>query len=140
MRDQRSKYVAPEQQLYAEMLEKGMYLGLGLLLLTFMIYAFGIIEPYIALDKIANYWHTSAAEYLHSADIPDGWGWIALLGYSDILNFIGIALLAAVTIFCYISIIPLLIKQKDMLYAFFVALEALILIFAASGILKVGGH
>ncbi|MFP3980809.1 MAG: hypothetical protein ACLFUY_05390 [Desulfobacterales bacterium] len=135
-----SKYVTPEQQLYAEMLEKGMYLGLALLLLTFLLYATGIVDPYIPLDKIANYWQQSADEYLHQADIPDGWGWVGFLGYGDFLNFIPIALLAGVTIFSYLTIIPILLRQNDKVYATLAGIEVLILMMAASGLLKVGGH
>lgn len=140
MAKEKSKYVTPEQQLYAVILEKVMYLGLLILLITFVIYALGIVDPYIALDEIAGYWHMSSSEFLHTADIPDGWGWTGLLGYSDFLNFVGIALLAAVTIFCYICIIPLLLRQNDKLYATFAGIEALILILAASGLLRFGAH
>ncbi|MBS3808657.1 MAG: hypothetical protein KGY38_00685 [Desulfobacterales bacterium] len=136
---ERSKYVTPEQQLYAEMLEKGMYVGLLLLLLTFLLYATGIVDPYIPLDKIAEYWHQSSTDYLHKAGIPDGWGWVGFLGYGDFLNFIPIAILAAVTIFSYLTIIPILLRQNDKVYATLAGIEVLILILAASGLLK-GGH
>lgn len=135
-----SKYITPEQQLYAEMLEKGMYLGLLLLLLTFLLYVTGIVDPYIPLDKIADYWHQSADDYLHQAGIPDGWGWVGFLGYGDFLNFIPITLLAGVTIFSYLTIIPILLRQNDKVYATLAGIEVLILLLAASGLLKVGGH
>lgn len=135
-----SKYVTPEQQLYAEMLEKGMYLGLALLLLTFLVYATGIVDPYIPLDRIAECWEQSSKKFLENENIPDGWGWVGLLGYGDFLNFIPIALLAGVTIFSYITIIPILLKQNDKVYATLAGIEVLILVMAASGLLKVGGH
>ena len=138
MADQEIKYVTPEQKLYAEMLEKGMYLGLLLLLLTFILYATGIVDPYIPLDKISQYWGQSSTNYLHEAGIPDGWGWVGFLGYGDFLNFIGIALLAGVTIFCYLTIIPILLKQNDKVYAALALIEVLILVLAASGLLKAG--
>lgn len=135
-----SKYVTPEQQLYAEMLEKGMYLGLALLLLTFLVYATGIVDPYIPLDRISECWEQSSKKFLENENIPDGWGWVGLLSYGDFLNFIPIALLAGVTIFSYITIIPILLKQKDKVYATLAGIEVLILVMAASGFLKVGGH
>lgn len=132
------KYVSPEQQLYAEMLEKGMYLGLALLLITFFLYVTGIVDPYIPLGKIAEYWHQSSTEYLHKAGIPDGWGWVGFLGYGDFLNFVPIALLAGVTIFSYLTILPILLRQNDKVYATLVVIEVAILALAASGMLKVG--
>lgn len=138
MADQETKYVTPEQKLYAEMLEKGMYVGLLILLLTFLVYATGIVDPYIPLGKIADYWGQSSEQYLHQAGIPDGWGWVGFLGYGDFLNFLGIALLAAVTIFCYLAIIPTLLRQNDKVYATLACIEVLILVLAASGILRVG--
>lgn len=129
---------APEQKLYAGILEKGMYVGLGILFITFAIYALQIIDPYIPLERVSHYWTMSAHDYLHEANIDPGWSWLGMLNYSDFLNFIGIALLAGVTIICYLSIIPLLIKNKDRIYAVLAGLEALILGLAASGILAVG--
>ena len=44
---------SPEQLLYARILEIGMYFGLLILFVTFGLYAFGIVDPYIPLDKIS---------------------------------------------------------------------------------------
>lgn len=128
----------PEQKLYAGILEKGMYVGLGLLFITFAIYATGIMDPYIPLEKVSHYWTMSAHDYLNEANIDPGWSWLGMLNYGDFLNFIGIALLAGVTIICYLSIIPLLLKSKDRIYAVIAGLEVLVLGLAASGILAVG--
>jgi len=128
----------PEQIRYASVLEKGMYLGLLLLLITYAIYATGIIGPYIPLEKMSEYWTLNVHEYLHQAHIKTGWHWVSMLNYSDFLNFIGIALLAGTTILCYISIIPILLKNRDWTYAVIAILEVVILSLAASGILSVG--
>ncbi len=127
-----------EQTLYAGILEKGMYLGLLTLLITFLIYILGILDLRIALDELPRYWQMSADQYLHEAGIQAGWGWVALLGYGDFLNFIGIAFLAALTIFCYLSVIPTLLKKKDYIYSILALLEVLVLSLAASGILAAG--
>lgn len=128
----------PEQVLYGKILEKGMLVGLVLLFITFIIYASGIMEPYVPVENLSYYWSMSVTEYVHEADIPTGWGWANLLGYGDFLNFIGVAVLAGVTILCYLAIIPTLMKNNDKLYAFLALLEALVLSLAASGILAVG--
>jgi hypothetical protein len=137
---QNSLQATPEQVLYAAILEKGMFLGLLILLVTYLTYVLGILKPYIALDEIPKYWSLSVHEYLEHAHIQHGWAWVRMLGYGDFLNFIGIAMLAGVTLVCFLAIIPSLWKQNDKLYALFALLEAIILGAAASGLLGVGGH
>ena len=128
----------PEQLLYAKILEWGMYLGLLILLVTFGLYALGIVDPYIPLDKISTYWSYNVYDYLEHAGIKDGWGWLGMLKYGDFINFIGIAILAGVTLICYAAIVPTLLKNKDTAYAIMAALEVIILGAAASGIIAVG--
>ena len=136
----KSLQASPEQIVYAEVLEKGMLLGLVLILASFGLYVLGIIKPYIPLTEIAKYWSYSVGEYLQVAKIHQGWWWIQMLGYGDFLNFIGIAFLAGVTIICFLVIVPVLWKNDDKLYTAFAILEAVILGLAASGILGGGGH
>jgi len=128
----------PEQILYAKILEWGMYSGLLILFITFALYVFGIMDPYIPLNKISNYWSMSVHDYLEYAGIKDGWAWLGMLKYGDFINFIGIVILAGVTIMCYAAIVPTLLKNKDMIYAILAVLEVVILGAAASGILAVG--
>ncbi len=130
----------PEQLLYANFLEKGMLVGLVTLLLTFTVYVSGIIKPYIPVTQVQNYWSMNVSDYLHTAKLHSGWSWVGLLHYSDFLNFIGIAMLAGVTILCFLAIIPTLWKNDDKVYAVLSLLEAVILGIAASGILGAGGH
>ena len=129
---------SPEQVLYARILEIGMYLGLLVLFVTFGLYAFGIVDPYIPLDKISNYWSMNVNDYLKHAEIKAGWAWLGMLKYGDFINFIGVAMLAGVTIFCYAAIVPTLLKNNDKVYAVLAVLEVIILSAAASGILAVG--
>ena len=131
---------SPEQVLYANILNKGMLLGLVILLITFALYVFGIVSPYVPLDKLSNYWGLGVEDYLHELDIPTGWSWLAMLGYSDFLNFIVIAFLAGVSIICYIAIVPTLWRQNDKIYAALAVLEVIVLTAAAAGIFGSGGH
>ena len=131
---------SPEQVLYANILNKGMLLGLVILLITFALYVFGIVSPYVPLDKLSGYWNRPVNDYLHELDIPTGWAWLGMLGYSDFLNFIGIAFLAGVSIICYIAIVPTLWRQNDKIYATLAILEVIVLTAAAAGIFGSGGH
>ena len=136
----RSLQAGPEQLTYAGVLEKGMLLGMILLLVTYFIYVTGILKSYIPLADIPQFWSMNVHDYLEHWKIETGWSWLNMLRYGDFLNFTGIALLAGVTIICFLSIVPTLLKQGDKLYAFFAVLEAVILGVAASGILGAGGH
>jgi len=128
----------PEQVLYANLLNKGMLVGLALLFITFFIYASGIMSPYIPVEELSSYWSMSVSEYLEKGNIPTGWGWTGMLQYGDFLNFIGIVVLAGITMLCYLAIIPTLLKNNDKVYALLALAEVAILGLAASGILTAG--
>jgi hypothetical protein len=135
------KLQATEEQLaYAKLLDMGMKLGLLMLVISFAIYVFGVFAPHIPVNDLPKYWSMPVKDYLKATDIHPGWSWLGMIGKGDFLNFIGIAFLSAVTIFCYIRIIPILFRKKDTVYGILAIIEALVLVLAASGILKGGGH
>jgi len=135
-----------EQLLYARILETGMFVGLVLLLITFALYISGLVAPAVPVEDLPKFWkmdvhgylEATNNEYLHHPHIITGWSWVSVLGKGDYLNFVGIALLSAVTIVCFVGIVPTLLRKKDRVYATMAVLEALILALAASGILSVG--
>lgn len=136
-----NKIMATEEQItYAKLLDKGMKIGLLLLIVTFIVYMTGILTPYIPLKEVSKYWGMSVHEYLEVTGIQPGWAWLGMLGKGDFLNFMGIAFLAGVTVLCYIRITPILFRKKDMVYGVLAIIEVLVLALAASGILKSGGH
>ena len=136
-----NKLQATEEQLaYAKLLDLGMKVGLLMLVVTFFIYVFGIFTPHIPVNELPNYWKMPVKEYLKAADIHTGWTWLSMVGKGDFLNFIPIVFLAGVTILCYIRIIPILFRKKDTIYAVLAIVEVLVLVLAASGVLKSGGH
>lgn len=129
-----------EQVLYANLLNKGMLIGLLCLIITFIIYAAGILPPKIPLPEVQNYWVMSVSDYLEKSGIHAGWAWLKELGYGDMLNFLPIAFLSGITILCYLAIIPGLLRKKDTAYVVLSIIEVIVLVVAASGILGTGGH
>ncbi len=135
-----------EQILYAKILEVGMFVGLALLLVTFVLYVFGIVASAVPVEELPRYWAMNAHDYLEAVNrdylrrehTVTGWTWLSLLGSGDYLNFLGIALLSLVTSACFLGIIPTLLRKKDRVYAIMALLEVVILTLAASGILGVG--
>ena len=135
-----SSKVSNEQILYANILNAGMLVGLISLILIFFLYATGILESLIPLEKVQEYWVLSVHEYLTQSGIQTGWAWLGNLEFGDMLNLLPIAFLSLLTVVCYTSLLPGLICKKDTAYLIIVVLEILVLVLAASGILATGGH
>jgi len=137
---EKKAHATEEQLAYAKLLDLGMKVGLLMLVITFCIYVSGIFTPHVPVNDLPSYWIMPVKDYLEATHAPHGWGWTGMLGKGDFLNFTGIAFLAAVTIWCYIRIVPILFRKKDTVYAMLAIIEVLVLVLAASGVLKGGGH
>jgi hypothetical protein len=136
-----NKLRATEEQIaYAKLLDIGMKTGLLIIIVTFIIYLTGALAPHVPVNDLPKYWGMPVHEYLKATNIPTGWAWLGMVGKGDFLNFIGIAFLAGITVACFVRITPILFRKKDSLYGVFAIIEVLVLVFAASGILKAGGH
>lgn len=132
------KHASEKQLAYAHTLDYGMKAGFLILVFSFILYVSGLIKPLIPLNDLPLYWEMSAKEYVQAANIPTGWGWISLIKYGDFANFIGMAFLASVTIFCFVRILPILARKNDIPYLSIAILEIMVLIAAASGIITAG--
>lgn len=138
--------ISEEQVLYAKILEIGMSVGLGLLLVTFALYIFGVVPPCVPVEELPTYWVMNVDDYveatnhdhLHHEHSITGWAWLSVLVKGDYLNYLGIAVLSTVSIICFLGIIPTLLRKKDRAYAAMALLEVAILALAASGVLTVG--
>ena len=129
-----------EQITYANLLFYGSWGAIAILIVTFVVYVSGVFESYIPIHEVSQYWSMPVSQYVHEANIPIGWGWATLLGKGDFLNFIGIVLLAGMTIVCFIVVLPYYVKQKDIPFVVLIILEVLVLCLGASGLLGSGGH
>ena len=130
--------VAEEQLTYANILNVGMWTGLALLVVMFFIYISGILPSLVPIEDLSKYWHLTSSEFHMKLGTPIGWGWLAHVNKGDYLNFVGIAMLAGLTIVCYIAIMPALKRKKDTAYLVIAVLEVVVLSLAASGILQSG--
>ncbi len=132
---------SPAQLNYATVLNYGSIVGFVALLITFCMYVFGfsLAPAHIPLDELVSTWHLSSAEFNKLHNVPIGWGWVNLLATGDFANFIGIAILAGVTILCYIKLALDLYKTGDKLMGHIAVVEVIVLTLAASGLVA-GGH
>ncbi len=131
---------SPAQLRYADTLFYGSLLGFVMMLVTYALYVFGVLEPQIPLAELPRLWVHSAADYRAAGNIPQGWGWLALAGKGDICNFLGIAFLAALTIFCFVQLAWTLARHRQWLMMCIAIAEVLVLSLAASGVLVGGAH
>jgi len=137
-RSQRLKYATPEQLAYADVLDIGVRIGRYLLAGTFILYVFGFIPPKVPLSELPAYWSMAADEYSNLVGVGTGWGWLALVGYGDYLNFFGIAFMCGLTIVCYLRVLLFSLRRKDFMFGAIQLLEVIVLSVAASGLLGGG--
>ena len=131
---------SPAQLRYADTLFYGSLIGFVIMLITYILYVTGILTPQIPLDELPHLWTGSAADYRAAGHLPQGWGWLSLIGKGDICNFVGIIILAGLTIVCFVQLALSLARRKQWLLCVIAILEVLVLVLAASGILVGGGH
>ncbi|WP_285907684.1 DUF1634 domain-containing protein [Pseudodesulfovibrio pelocollis] len=130
----------PEQIIYANILGMGAYLGILIMVVTYILYVTGTVGAHIELEMVVRNWHLNVQEFIQVTNSPYGWGWVGLLGKGDYLNFLGMALLALLTIVCYLVLLPGFVRRKDWTYFSICLAEVVVLSLAASGIFGSGGH
>lgn len=128
-----------EQLRYALLLDWGTRAGLLVLVLSFAAYVLGWFEPHVPLQRLPELWGQPVGRFLELTQSPTGWGWLALLGRSDVAGLVGIALLAGSSIVCLLALVPLYLRGGDRAYAWLCLAEVAVVLLAASGVLS-GGH
>ena len=121
---------------YAACMAIGTAIALALIVVELIAYVSGALSPYVPLRDLPRLWSMPLREYLAAAGVPAGWGWISLAGRGDYVNFIGIALLASITIVCYLFALRRYLARRDRIYAALTAAQIIVLVAAASGLLN----
>lgn len=119
------------QEIYARWLDFWTKVAFAVSLGTLLLYLSGALPPFVALQQLPELWTLPVDRYLELTGAPRGWSWLGLVGYGDYLNFIGICLYAMVTLFCYLRIIPALLRSRERLHAALAIAQALVLLAAA---------
>lgn len=130
----------PEQIIYANILSLGAKLGILIMVVTYGLYVAGFLSPHVALETVVRNWHLNVQDFVQATGSAHGWGWAGLLLKADYMNFIGMALLALLTIVCYLVLLPGYIRRKDWTYFGICVAEVVVLCLAASGLFGSGGH
>ena len=131
-----------EELLYARVLAWGARIGVCAVLLTLILYLSGAVQPLVPLEDMPTYWSLSIDDYQEKSGMRKKWAgvknwqWVRHADRAEFLMYVGMALLAAVTIVCYASILPVLIRKGRRAHSVMVIIELLVLVLAASGVLS----
>jgi hypothetical protein len=120
-----------EQRIYARWVDIGTRVGFVILIISFLIYVSGLLDPGVPLQELTRLWGLPVDRYVAAIGAPTGWGWLALLAKGDYLNYLGVALLASVTIAAYARIVPVLLAHGERWRAAIAALQVVVLVVAA---------
>jgi len=124
----------PEQEAYARWLAWGTRVGFAVLVVTYLLYVTGIVAPAIPTERLPELWALPLGEYLAETHAPTGWAWLASVGKGDILNLVGVAILAASTLACYLRVLPIFVRARQRAYVAICMVEIAVLVAAAAGI------
>jgi hypothetical protein len=125
-------------QRYAQLLAWGTRAGLILLVLSFTAYLFGVLTPHVPLERLPQVWNLPVASYHEVTHTPKEFDWTAFIRHGDRINMIGIAVLTGCSLLPLLALIPMFLRRRDIFYAIICALEIVVLLLAASGVLTSG--
>lgn len=138
MSDKTTAGVGAEELAYARAMAIGSNLGFVILVIGFLLYAFGLVDAQVPVADLPTLWKLPATEYLARTGLPTGWGWVGLLPKGDMLGLLGIAVLSAVSLPCFVLIGVRYLRAGDKAFLAIAVLEVAVLVLAASGILTAG--
>jgi hypothetical protein len=129
----------PEALRYAALLAWGTRAGLLLLVLSFAAYVSGWYVPHVPLERLPSLWGLPVNAFHEAARTPQSWDWELIVMHGDHANMVGIGVLAACSLPPLLALVPLFLKQRNgVVYAAICALEVLVILLAASGVLSAG--
>jgi hypothetical protein len=127
------------QDAYARWLDRGTKAALAVCVAALFFYLSGLVAPWVPLDQLPQLWSLPVAEFLERTRAPSGWGWLRLVGYSDYLNYVGIASFALLSAPCLLRAIPCFLRRGERLQAALALAQVIVLAAAASGLFAGGG-
>jgi len=139
--DLKSRYENhPAQQTYGALLGKLVNIGFLMLVATFGVYVFGLLDPLVPKAELAQVWELPLHEFLAQTGAPTGWGWVRLMSSGDYLSISAIAFLASVSVVCYLTLIPAAWAGRNKVMGFMIAVELGLILLAASDLLDQFSH
>ena len=128
---------ASEQQLYARIVYHMNHLGLFVLVVGFVLYLTGMLAPHVPLEDIHKYWSLPLEQYLEKTGAPTGWQWISELGYGDAAPLLGVAVLASITIVCYLVLFFRFLQRGIRPLVAITLIELFLMLLSASNLIQI---
>lgn len=129
---------AEDQQRYARVAHYMESIGVTITVVGFVLYASGLLSSSLPIQEVPNYWAMRVADFVRTTNMPRGWRWLSHLHQGDGLSVLGLFVLASATPVCLLSIVPILVSERDLPYVIIVLIQVAVLVTAASGILRIG--
>ena len=127
------------RHIYAGVMAKLSHLGLGAMVVFFILYLTGLIPGKKTPEELVPLLVEPSAVLIEKTGLKTGWGWLSDLAYGDTLSFSAIALIAAISIFIF-AILPFSFFKKGLrIYGWMALVQFLIFLLAASGLVS-GSH
>ncbi len=123
------------QRIFARWLDAGTRVAFVVLAAGFAAYAGGLLPPLLPFADLPRLWGLPLAQFIAASGAPTGWDWLAVAHRGDYFNYAGIALLASIVVAAYLRMLPLLARRARV-FAVLAALEIVVLLVAASGLLN----
>ena len=114
-----------------------MLAAIALMVVAFASYWLGWPEPAIPHQRLPELWSLPVGDYLAQSGMPAGWGWVPLIGHSDVLNLAVMAMLAALSLPCLAALLPVY-ARRDRAYVALVVAELVVMVLAATGWISAG--
>lgn len=131
--DKRPSAHADVEETYARWLAAGARVGFLVLVVSFAIYLLGVLPPSVEPSELPRYWSLPYKEYIAATGAPTGWSWALRLAEGDLLNLLGVAILGALTLVCYLRVLPLFARRGERAFVVIAILEIALLAAAAAG-------
>lgn len=126
-----------DQERYARVLSWGSHIGLAVLVAFFAIYILEVVPPLVPHEQLSELWSSPSSEFLGGAGVEKGWDWARFIHHGDVLNLVGIAILALCSVPPIAAIMPLYWASRRRAVFVVCALELVVIAVAASGLLVI---
>ncbi|MBT3214397.1 MAG: hypothetical protein HN351_07110 [Deltaproteobacteria bacterium] len=128
---------ASEQQIYARIVYHMNHLGLFVLVVGFALYLTGMLTPHVPLKDLPQYWSLPLDQYLAKTGAPTGWQWISELGYGDVAPLLGVAVLASITLVCYLVLFFKFLQRGIKPLVVITVIELFLMLLSASNLIQI---
>jgi hypothetical protein len=109
--------------------------GFVLLLLSFVLYLLGIPKPLVPVDQLPQYWGLPVDQFVEATHTPTGWAWLPMIGHADMLNLVGIAVLAGAPALSALAVLPVFERRGEYALLAIALLQLMVLLVSASNLL-----